>query len=256
MATRAGTSAPGNTSCSITPCRTQDLFSFSRPGAPWFAWEWLSDVLYAVLFGAGGLKAIVLFAGVLIAGYATVILRYSLWRGANALLATFTHVAGSGRIVDAFFSASALVHSGFLPDLYLVGGGGPPQTESRWIWILMPSARCGSTCTADIFLFLACLALSGGGHRVVERMAGERPLDHAPADTSCCSWRCAAASLVNPLWDRVCTFTCMNTCARIGSELGSRISSADFSHGRPTSIRSTASGGAGGDRFFVAAAGA
>jgi hypothetical protein len=26
---------------------TQDLFSFSRPGAPWFAWEWLTDVLYA-----------------------------------------------------------------------------------------------------------------------------------------------------------------------------------------------------------------
>src|ERR1700749_1008442 len=25
----------------------QDLYSFSKPGAPWFAWEWLSDVLFA-----------------------------------------------------------------------------------------------------------------------------------------------------------------------------------------------------------------
>src|ERR1019366_2961095 len=24
-----------------------DMFSFSRPGAPWFAWEWLWDVLFA-----------------------------------------------------------------------------------------------------------------------------------------------------------------------------------------------------------------
>src|SRR5438128_595429 len=25
-----------------------DMFSFSRPGAPWFAWEWLWDVLAAI----------------------------------------------------------------------------------------------------------------------------------------------------------------------------------------------------------------
>ena len=24
-----------------------DLFSFSKPGAPWFAWEWLADVIFA-----------------------------------------------------------------------------------------------------------------------------------------------------------------------------------------------------------------
>ena len=52
---------------------TQDLFSFSRPGAPWFAWEWLTDVLFSVLFRIGALKAIVLFAGVLIGIYATVL---------------------------------------------------------------------------------------------------------------------------------------------------------------------------------------
>jgi hypothetical protein len=26
-----------------------DPFSFTRPGAPWFAWEWGSDVLFALL---------------------------------------------------------------------------------------------------------------------------------------------------------------------------------------------------------------
>ena len=32
-----------------------DMFSFSRPGAPWFAWEWLWDVLFALHFiSAGG----------------------------------------------------------------------------------------------------------------------------------------------------------------------------------------------------------
>src|SRR5436309_1909309 len=38
----------------------QDIFSFSKPGAPWFAWEWLSDVLMAGLNAMGGLEAVVL----------------------------------------------------------------------------------------------------------------------------------------------------------------------------------------------------
>jgi hypothetical protein len=37
-----------------------DMFSFSRPGAPWFAWEWLWDVTFASLFRIGGLAAVVL----------------------------------------------------------------------------------------------------------------------------------------------------------------------------------------------------
>src|SRR6185312_12950887 len=37
-----------------------DLFSFSRPGAPWFAWEWLWDTMSALLFRSGGMAAVVL----------------------------------------------------------------------------------------------------------------------------------------------------------------------------------------------------
>src|SRR6185312_11467667 len=37
-----------------------DLFSFSRPGAPWFAWEWLWDTIFALLFRSGGMAAVVL----------------------------------------------------------------------------------------------------------------------------------------------------------------------------------------------------
>jgi hypothetical protein len=37
-----------------------DMFSFSRPGAPWFAWEWLWDVLFAMLHQRWGLAGVVL----------------------------------------------------------------------------------------------------------------------------------------------------------------------------------------------------
>ena len=44
-----------------------DIFSFSKTGDPWFAWEWLSDVVFAWLNGHGGLQAVVLFAIFLLA---------------------------------------------------------------------------------------------------------------------------------------------------------------------------------------------
>src|ERR1039457_832880 len=43
-----------------------DVFSFTKPGAPWYAWEWLSDVLFAKLYALGGLQAVVIFAILLI----------------------------------------------------------------------------------------------------------------------------------------------------------------------------------------------
>ena len=44
----------------------RDVFSFTKPGAPWFAWEWLSDVFFARLNALGGLMAVVLFSALLL----------------------------------------------------------------------------------------------------------------------------------------------------------------------------------------------
>jgi hypothetical protein len=44
----------------------RDIFSFTKPDSPWFAWEWLSDVLFARLNAVGGLTALVLFSVLLL----------------------------------------------------------------------------------------------------------------------------------------------------------------------------------------------
>src|SRR5208283_2183729 len=41
---------------------THDIFSFSKPDGVWFAWEWLSDLIFAGLNRAGGLRAVVLLS--------------------------------------------------------------------------------------------------------------------------------------------------------------------------------------------------
>ena len=48
-----------------------DLFSWSMPGADWFAWEWLTDVIYSRIFLVLGMKGIVLYSGLLITLFAT-----------------------------------------------------------------------------------------------------------------------------------------------------------------------------------------
>jgi hypothetical protein len=64
-----------------------DPFSFGSGGHPWFAWEWLSDVLFAALFRRGGLKAVTVLCGIVIAASVSVLLRHMLWRSVGICLA-------------------------------------------------------------------------------------------------------------------------------------------------------------------------
>ncbi len=66
---------------------TTDLFSFSRPDAPWFAWEWLSDVLWALVHQHWGLAGVSVLAGCVILLGVMVLFRHMLWRGANVVVA-------------------------------------------------------------------------------------------------------------------------------------------------------------------------
>src|ERR1700685_254113 len=60
-----------------------DIFTFTRPAARWYAWEWLSDVIFSALHRAWGLKAVALLAGILVCGTATVLFGQMLSSGGN-----------------------------------------------------------------------------------------------------------------------------------------------------------------------------
>src|SRR5581483_2258905 len=38
----------------------RDIFSYTMPNTPWFAWEWLWDVSFAVIYNAAGLGGVAL----------------------------------------------------------------------------------------------------------------------------------------------------------------------------------------------------
>ncbi len=174
---------------------SRDLFSFSKAGAPWFAWEWLSDVALAALFQLAGFKAITLAAGTLIAVYATVLLRYALWLGANALVAALLTLLAVGASSMHFLARPHLFTLLLLPaSLWLVQAD--LRKNTRWVWLLIPVAALWTNLHGGFFMFLACFGLVIAG-TVVESWLGRARWSAV--------WRhgvllggCALASLINP----------------------------------------------------------
>src|SRR5580704_4702061 len=95
-----------------------DFLSFSKPGQTWYAFEWLTEVLFSWLHSIAGLKGVVLFAGVIITATFTLVLLHALWRGANVLIAlaltlmavnaSDIHFHARPHIFTLFFAALAM----------------------------------------------------------------------------------------------------------------------------------------------------
>src|ERR1700683_4039135 len=86
----------------------QDLYSFSKPGAPWYAWEWGSDALFGWLDRLAGLKGVVLFTGVVLAGFATTLIRRMVWRGVHLFVAVGVALLSGGLAPVLFFVRSPI----------------------------------------------------------------------------------------------------------------------------------------------------
>ena len=75
-----------------------DPFSFSRPRQPWFAWEWLADVVFAATWRWRGLGGVATLAGAVLALAAAALLARILRRGSGlwiGLAATMAAVSAS-----------------------------------------------------------------------------------------------------------------------------------------------------------------
>jgi hypothetical protein len=64
-----------------------DIFSFTKAGQPWFAWEWLSDVLMAVIHRHSGLAGIVLVSLLLLGATSVCVYRSTLEESGHRVIA-------------------------------------------------------------------------------------------------------------------------------------------------------------------------
>ncbi len=136
----------------------RDLFSFSAAGRRWFAWEWLSDLVFAQIHRWWGLPGIAAMAAVLVCLPATLLFARMLRGGAGAWVALAVTLAAT---------SAASVHNLARPHLFslvlLVGGLWMLDEDRRsctpWLWTLAPMAGLWANLHGGFAAWLGTLGL-------------------------------------------------------------------------------------------------
>ena len=169
-----------------------DAFAFGTEGRPWFAWEWLADVVFALLRRAGGLKAIVLLAGIVIAAVPSLLFRHMRWKGGGLFIslgvvfvatgASTIHFLARPHIFTLLFTAIAA----WMLDR-------DRKTATGWIWLLPPLVMLWTNLHGG---FLVVFTLLGAG-LIQSAMATPRDPPRLRRE-GLLTLACALATLLNP----------------------------------------------------------
>jgi hypothetical protein len=137
---------------------TRDPFSFSRSGEPWFAWEWLADVLFALVFGRGGIGAVAALAAVVASLALAVLFTWILERGAGLWIAlAVTLAAASASTIH--YLARPHVCSLLLYTFALFLLDRDRRRQSGLLWTLVPLSAVWANLHGGFVAWLATLAL-------------------------------------------------------------------------------------------------
>ena len=185
---------------------THDIFSYSKPDGTWFAWEWLTDIIWAFLNSHGGLATVALVGILLITATFTLLFRLVRRRTSALVALVVTLMATVASSVHwlarphlftllflvLFYGALERVHSGQtrfhgIPYLVIL-----PFATILWtnlhggffVGIIM----IGTYGVGEV-LKLVFSPDPGADRELLKRRAGAYIL---------CSVACLAASLVNP----------------------------------------------------------
>jgi hypothetical protein len=178
---------------------TRDLFSFSKPGETWYAWEWLADLFFAMLYRQAGLKGVVLAAAVILTATSFVVLRAMLWRGANPLVAVAVCLLGVG-CSSVHYLARPHIFTLLLMAVSVWMLSSDRQRPTGRVWLLIPLTALWANLHGGFVALIAMLGLTAAGS------AAEAWLEPAMRGARLRSARryallaggCLAASLVNP----------------------------------------------------------
>ena len=173
----------------------RDIFSFSKPGEPWLAWEWLSAAGFAWLYKAAGMKGLIVAAATAIALANVILLRHMIWRGANFLAVIVILHFGIGCSSIHYLARPHLFTLLFLAvSLWLIDAD--RRRRTAWIWMLVPLAALWVNLHGGFLALLACLGIVAAGS-AAEAVLFEKSWSDARRYT----WltlACLAATGLNP----------------------------------------------------------
>ena len=183
----------------------RDIFSFSKSSDPWYAWEWLSDVVFAALNGLGGLRAVVLFSVLLLSLTFTLLFKL-VRKKSNAIVAIAITVMAADASSLHWLARPHLFTLLFVVLFYAalerVREGNERLAGVPYLAILPVATVLWTNLHGGFFLGILMIAIYGAGEVLGIVLCGER---------SACpgSWpkagryfssalACLAASLINP----------------------------------------------------------
>jgi hypothetical protein len=177
----------------------QDLYSFSKAGAAWYAWEWGSDVIYGSLHRMAGLKGVVLLAGVIISLFAWTLLRRMIGRGVHLLWAMVFSLLGVGAASIHFLARPHLFTLLFLSIavwMIEIDRREPSEASAKRLWLLVPLTVIWTNLHGGFLALIAVLGLTAVGI-AVEAWIGRGNFRDAMRYAALAA-ACSAASLINP----------------------------------------------------------
>jgi hypothetical protein len=172
-----------------------DLYSFSKPGAPWYAWEWLTDIIDGSLYNLASLKGVVLMAGVVIAVFATTLIRRMVWRNVNLFVAMIVALMAVGA-ASIHFLARPHIYTLLLLSISVWMIEADRKKASGKIWWLVPMTIVWTNLHGGFLVLIAALGLAAVGSAVEAWLSSGN--FHSAMRYLVLSISCALASIVNP----------------------------------------------------------
>ena len=177
-----------------------DLYSFSKPDAPWYAWEWLTDVIDGGLHRVFGLKGIVLMAAILISLFAISLIRRMVSRQAHLFVAMAVALLGVGGSSIHFLARPHLLTLVLLSvSVWMIEED--RQRPSWKIWMLVPLTIVWTNLHGGFLALIVVLGLAAVGtamEALFRNGFGSARTFREAVRYGKLTLACAAGSLVNP----------------------------------------------------------
>jgi hypothetical protein len=179
-----------------------DYFSYTAKGDPWFAWEWLSDVVMAVIHRYTGMNGLMLWASAIYSLAFTLLFVYCFKRGGNVLLCVLlSGLAGFAASVH-WLARPHLFTMFFLPLTLIILEKFEVSENGRWLWSLPPVFLVWTNLHGGFVAGVIVITIYALGHWLTSLTSEDEPtrvraLRRAKSCAKTAAF-CLAVSLVNP----------------------------------------------------------
>jgi len=180
----------------------KDLFSFTRTGQTWFAWEWLWDVAFAWLHQHWGMAAVVVGSALVIALTSALVYRLTFRKCGNPLIAmAFTFLAVAASSIH-FLARPHLFTLLFTVVFYTILERVREKNSTRLLWCLPLATVLWTNLHGGWFIGVVLIGLYGAGELGNGLFDPETGAFLAAVKRmwpyAACAFACLAASLIGP----------------------------------------------------------